>query len=132
MRRILAFSIVAAAVAVSLAAWASSAQANTDDEWWGGYWRSYPYYDRPHPLRYAPYNPTIYYGHAPAGTSRLPEEAVGKSGASYDRFGNPYTAGPHIGSYHPIYGPGRYFGPSIAPFYAPGRDRYGTMKYGWW
>ena len=106
-------------------------QAN-EDEWWGGYWRSYPGYNRPHPLRYAPYEqPTLYYGHAPPRTVDHETDLDG-AGKSYDKYGNKYLGGPHIGDYHPFYGPGRYFGPSIDPYFAPGRARYGNRVYGWW
>jgi hypothetical protein len=105
-------------------------QAN-DDEWWGGYWRMSPDYNRPHPLRYSPSERTLYYGHAPPRTNDR-DNGSDATGRSYDRYGNEYDRGPHIGNYHPFYGPGHYYGPAIDPYYAPGRVRYGMRKYGWW
>jgi len=120
--RILAF---VAACGLSIAVVAPRAVAKDSDEYWSGYWKWYDgpyrnYYNRPHDLRYGNSQPTLYYGHAPP--------------PSYNGADPPYQRGepPHIGNYTPIYGPGHYYGPPIAPYYAPGRDRYAGVRYGWW
>jgi hypothetical protein len=115
MHRLICILVIAAASVLAIGIDSRvQAQSHDDDEYWGGYWRDH----RPHPIRYAPYEPTLYYGHAPAARYR--------AAPLYPR------RDPAIGSYHPIYGPGRYYGPSIAPYYAPGRDTYGGVRYGWW
>jgi len=50
----------------------------------------------------------------------------------YTRF-PPTPDGVEVTPYHPMnYGRGRYYGPSIDPYYAPGRATYGGYRYGWW
>jgi hypothetical protein len=114
-----------AAFGLPLVTAGSAAFAHDGDEYWSGYWKWYDgpyrnYYNRPHDLRYGSSQPTLYYGHAPP--------------RSYDAAEPPYRRGepPHIGNYTPIYGPGHYYGPPIAPYYAPGRDTYAGVRYGWW
>ena len=104
MTRILRSLCLGTAVAASLLLLSPSARAEFDeDSHWGGYWK--------------------WYGGAYSGYyARRPHYlyAPGRDGA------------PPIMTDKPFYGPGRYYGPSIAPFYAPGRVSYGNVRYGWW
>jgi len=110
-----------------------SAGAFDDAEYWGGYWRRY---DRPYGRRYnAP--KTLYYGHAPPPAdygSKLPyRDAPRETDEPLYRRAAPSNTGEMVPSYHPsFYGRGRYFGPAIDPYYAPGRSSYGGIHYGWW
>jgi hypothetical protein len=113
------------AFGLSLVTAGSAVFAHDSDEYWSGYWKWYDgpyrnYYNRPHDLRYSESQPTLYYGHAPPNNRGVDP---------------PYQRGepPHIGNYTPIYGPGHYYGPAIAPYGAgPSRDTYAGVRYGWW
>jgi hypothetical protein len=115
-----------AACGLSLVTAGSAAFAHDSDEYWSGYWKWYDgpyrnYYNRPHDLRYGNSEPTLYYGHAPPRSNNGVEPPY--------RRGEP----PHIGNYTPIYGPGHYYGPAIAPYGGgPSRDTYAGVRYGWW
>jgi len=109
------------------------AGAFDDAEYWGGYWRRY---DRPYGRRYEAL-PTLYYGHAPEPAdygSKLPYRgAVPARDEPLYRRATPSNTGELVPPYQPeFYGRGRYFGPSIDPYYAPGRSSYGGVHYGWW
>lgn len=107
-----------------------------EDNYWGGYWKWYdgayrPYYNRPRPLLYGSSSGPLYYGHAPPRTysySRVAPHIEPRGKIPYPSAGGE-TRGGISG---PFLGPGHYYGPPIAPYYAPGQDRYGGMKYGWW
>jgi len=96
-------------------------------EYWDGYWRRY---GPPVGRRYdAP--TTLYYGHAPLPDygSKLPYG----NPPMYTRLPRSNVNGDVVEPYQPqFYGRGRYFGPSIDPYYAPGRASYGGYRYGWW
>ena len=98
-----------------------------DAEEWGGYWRrSEPHFGHEY---YVP--PTLYYGHAPQPEYR-PRAPINGEAPLYSRI-PPTSTGQYVEPYHPLnYGRGRYFGPSIDPYYAPGRASYGGYHYGWW
>jgi hypothetical protein len=111
----------------------ASAGAFDYAERWGGYWRRY---DQPFGRRYeAP--PTLYYGHAPEPAdygSKLPYRgAVRQPDEPLYLRAQPSNTGDKVPSYDPaFYGRGRYFGPAIDPYYAPGRSHYAGVHYGWW
>lgn len=114
--------------AVALGGLLSKAQCGAfdDAEEWSGYWRRY---ERPWGRHYeAP--PVLYYGHAP-----VPEHPVAPPASDpplYRRI-PPTSTGRYVEPYRPqFYGRGRYYGPAIDPYYAPGRVSYGGYRYGWW
>ncbi len=133
--RILSFKTLAFAAVLALAQ-ASLGWAGAFDysDYWGGYWRQY---ERPFGRHY--YVPrTLYYGHAPPPAdygSKLPYRgaiAAPDELPLYDRA-TPSNTGDVVPPYRPeFYGRGRYFGPAIDPYYAPGRSTYGGVHYGWW
>lgn len=104
MTRLLRSLCLGIAVGASVLFAASPARATFfQDEYWSGYWKWYGGAYEPYYAR------RPHYMYAP-----------GRDGA------------PPVMTDKPFYGPGRYYGPSIAPYYAPGRVRYGKVHYGWW
>jgi len=98
-----------------------------DAEEWGGYWRQF---ERPYGRRYD-VPPTLYYGHAPEPAPR-PTSPYSREEPLFRRL-PPTPDGIEVTPYRPpFYGRGRYFGPSIDPYYAPGRSSYAGTHYGWW
>jgi hypothetical protein len=98
-----------------------------DAEEWGGYWRRY---ERPFGRRYeAPR--TLYYGHAPPSNHIDTSPPI--DGAPLYSTNPPTPDGTNVTPYNPTnYGRGRYYGPWLDPYYAPGRVSYGGYRYGWW
>jgi hypothetical protein len=98
-----------------------------DAEDWGGYWRrSESAYGRRYQVP-----PTLYYGHSPLPAPR-PVSPTAHESPLYRRI-PPTPDGVTVPPFNPpYYGRGRYYGPAIDPYYAPGRDYYGNTRYGWW
>jgi hypothetical protein len=120
-------TVMVSAVVVFLGAASSFAGAFDYGEYWGGYWRRY---DPPLGRRYD-VPPTLYYGHSPLPEygSKLPYGDP----PLYTRLPRSNVNGDVVEPYQPrYYGRGRYFGPAIDPYYAPGRVNYGGYRYGWW
>lgn len=129
MRRPHLLAMIAGLLQITVLGSVGHCGAFDDAEEWGGYWRrSEPRFGRRYQVP-----PTLYYGHAPPVDQDLTAPRSGE-GPLYRRIPpTPESGAQHVAPYHPqFYGRGRYFGPSIDPYYAPGRASYGGYRYGWW
>jgi hypothetical protein len=98
-----------------------------DAEEWGGYWRA----SEPHFGRRYEVPPTLYYGHSPI-PERIPTGNESRPAPLY-RVVPPTSTGEYVEPYQPrFYRRGRYYGPWLDPYFAPGRVSYGGYRYGWW